>query len=104
VQLATSAGVLCGEGTTTVCDTIEGLYCDPTTSHCIALPGNGSPCYTVGGIFDICGLGNYCGADDVCHTKLADGQPCESDSWCQSGDCMATCRPVAQSCDSGDLF
>ena len=102
VQFSTSAGTPCGEGTTSVCDPLENLYCDPTTSRCVRLPGAGEPCMSLG-YFSVCGVGLYC-AGEVCRAKLADGAACELDSWCQSGECRGFCQPVAESCGSGDPF
>jgi hypothetical protein len=103
VQLATTAGAACGETTLTMCDPLSNLHCDRTTGQCATLPGNGQPCVDMG-FFGMCGAGAYCGPDDLCHTKLADGAACENDNWCQSDECRGTCLPATESCGGTDVF
>ncbi|MBN1774024.1 MAG: hypothetical protein JXB32_22385 [Deltaproteobacteria bacterium] len=103
VQFSSAAGTPCGEGTATLCDVLDNLFCDPGTLQCVQLPGSGQPCYAVGSFYTLCAAGNYCDGE-LCRTKLDDGAACELDHWCRSGECQGTCRPVAESCDSSDMF
>ncbi|NMC69579.1 MAG: hypothetical protein GYA57_05850 [Myxococcales bacterium] len=103
VQFSATAGTPCGEGTTTLCDTLQNLFCHPSTRQCTRAPGDGEACLSLG-LYNLCGVGLYCGADSVCHAKLADGAACEDDSWCRSGECRGTCRPLRESCDITDIF
>ncbi|MBU1242040.1 hypothetical protein KKD52_01630 [Myxococcota bacterium] len=72
---------------TIICSFADRAYCmeGQSMGTCVQIPGNGDACMD-----GYCWTGNYCGDDNLCHTALANGQPCTNSDQCLSEMCNGT--------------
>ncbi len=85
------------DGEVSVCDV--GLYCTTTERDmlgtCETAVPEGGACDSAVPLNPVCGLGNYCGPDDVCHRATNFGGP----SCMLSGECVSfTCEMTSRTC------
>ncbi|MEZ4472678.1 MAG: hypothetical protein R3F60_18220 [bacterium] len=73
-----------------------GLVCVSDT--CAQPAGNGEACDS---FEENCDEGLYCGADDVCHALIAQGQACDDDAACATGSCQNGTCAVPDLCSAG---
>jgi len=84
----------CGGWQQDYCEGPPGLYCDGSTGHCRALPGEGERCLEPDSTRMRCLPDFACDDDDVCRIRPAVGEPCmqygecRRDLRCHDGVCM----------------